>query len=289
MCEVERSRPPARRSRVDPRRLLEADVSHRASSLSATTPLSVELASRRPAPARRRRRRARRAPAARRRRSAATGGAHGDLGADLAQPGLDRARAGARPPPEDAAAEQTSTGLGRRGRAGRAPRAPGPRPRRRAARRSRRRPRRAAASAKTTGASSVRALRRPAEVDRLGQLARRSRPEVRWNGVLERRLRAAAVLAARRGHQRGETDVVAAAPVAGDRPERGEAGVPSVRRDADAVDARAADDGHAPAVLSAGSQHRERVVVDDRARGPATRLGRPVQLVDLGRESRRPP
>ena len=81
-----------------------------------------------------------------------------------------------------------------------------------------------------------------------------------------------AVLAPSGGADRGEPDVVAAAPVAGDVAERGEANVPPVRADTDAVHAGAAGDGDAPAALGARAEHGERVVADPRAVRPATRV-----------------
>src|SRR5207302_7029266 len=86
-------------------------------------------------------------------------------------------------------------------------------------------------------------------VDRLGELLRRADAEVARNEPLEARLRAASVLAPRGGVDGGEADVTAAAPIARDRPERRKASVAAVRRDAHAVDPRAAHDGDAPALL----------------------------------------
>ena len=127
-------------------------------------------------------------------------------------------------------------------------------------------------------------LRDPAVVDRLRQLGRRREPEVRRDGLLERRLLAASVLAAGRGRDRRQADVVAAAPVAGDRAERREARMPAVGRDADAVDPGSADDRDAPALLRSCAQDRERVVVDDRPRRPAPRSDRGVEVLDLRRK-----
>ena len=111
-------------------------------------------------------------------------------------------------------------------------------------------------------------------------------PEVRRHGALERGPRPAAVLAARRRRQRGEPDVVAAAPVAGDRAERGEAHVAAVGADADAVDARAAHDRDAPAALGAGAQDRERVVADAQASAqPRRRPRRAARSSSTGRSS----
>src|SRR6185312_369160 len=93
------------------------------------------------------------------------------------------------------------------------------------------------------------ALRDLPEVERLGELARCLEPEVGGNSVFEARTRSAPVLAAGSSVHRGEAEVLPSAPVAGDLAERRKAGVPSVRRDADAVDAGAAGDGDAPAAL----------------------------------------
>ena len=90
--------------------------------------------------------------------------------------------------------------------------------------------------------------------------------------------------APRRGEQRRGADVVAAAPVAGDRAERRKAKLPAVRGDADAVDPGAADDGDAPPALRARTQQRDRVVPDDDvARDPAL-LESDAQALLLGRE-----
>src|SRR5206468_11014919 len=85
-----------------------------------------------------------------------------------------------------------------------------------------------------------------AEVHRFGDLLRRAEAEVRRHAVLEARLRAAAVLAARCGAERRHADVVPAAPVAGDLAERREAHLPAVRCNRDAVDPGAADEADAP-------------------------------------------
>jgi hypothetical protein len=88
--------------------------------------------------------------------------------------------------------------------------------------------------------------RYPPLVDRLPDVVRPGQPEVPRDSVLEQRARAAPVRAAGGSRQRGEADVVPATPVAGDRAEGRPAGDPPVRRDADPVDARAADDRDAP-------------------------------------------
>src|ERR687888_1238787 len=121
-------------------------------------------------------------------------------------------------------------------------------------------------------------------VDRLRERGRGLEAEVRGHRLLERRLRPAAVLAARgRGHRR-QADVVAAAPVPGDRAERGEAGVPPVRRDADAVDPGPADDGDAPAALGSRAQDCEGVVADARPLRPTAARYRGAELLLLARE-----
>ena len=63
-------------------------------------------------------------------------------------------------------------------------------------------------------------------------------PKCAGTAVLQRRARAAAVLAARRGEHRGAPEVVAAAPVAGDVAQRREARLAAVGTDAGAVDRR---------------------------------------------------
>src|SRR5207247_9844165 len=86
--------------------------------------------------------------------------------------------------------------------------------------------------------------------------------EVRRHRLLQCRPLAAAVLAAGRGGDRLDADVVATAPVARDPAERREASLPSVRGDADAVDARAADDADPPAARGAGAEDGEGIVAD---------------------------
>ena len=56
-------------------------------------------------------------------------------------------------------------------------------------------------------------------MDRLRKLLRSREAEVARDGVLQARLRPAAVLAARGSDDSGEPDVVAASPVAGDSAE----------------------------------------------------------------------
>src|SRR5436190_12328332 len=96
--------------------------------------------------------------------------------------------------------------------------------------------------------------------------------------MLQRRLGTASVLAARRGRQRGEADVVAPAPVACDRTQSWKADDTPCRRHADAVDAGSAGDGDAPAAFGARPQYGERVVLHDKARSPPTRGNGLLQL-----------
>src|SRR5690349_16446794 len=99
-------------------------------------------------------------------------------------------------------------------------------------------------------------------MDVLRQLRGRAQAEVARHRLLEGRARPATILAPRRGPDPGKPDVVTAAPVAGDRTERREARVAAVRRDAEAVDAGAADDRDAPAALRPRAQDGEGVVSD---------------------------
>src|SRR5581483_4265631 len=128
---------------------------------------------------------------------------------------------------------------------------------------------------------------------RARELDRRGDAEVRGHALFEHRLRAAAVLAARRRLDRGETDVRPAAPVAAHRAERGEPHTPSVRRDPDAVDPGPAGDGDPPPSLRARAEHGERVVPDDDAPGKVARLrGGAIRLllvveVDAGEQEHR--
>src|SRR5205807_2472589 len=82
------------------------------------------------------------------------------------------------------------------------------------------------------------------------------------DGLFEGRVLTTSVLAARRCGHPGEADVVAAAPVAGDRAECREAQMPSVRRDTEAVDPGATHDRDSPSSLGPGPQDGERVVPD---------------------------
>ena len=106
-------------------------------------------------------------------------------------------------------------------------------------------------------------------------------PEVRRHELLERRSRPAPVLAARRRPHGCRADVLAAAPVAADVAERGKARLASVGREAEAVDAGAADDGDAPAAVGAGAEHGERVVRDLDAVGPAALLRARLHVAHL--------
>ena len=120
-------------------------------------------------------------------------------------------------------------------------------------------------------------------MDRLGELGRGLDAEMRRHRVLERRPRAAPVLAPGCGADGGEADVVAAAPVTGDRAERREANLAAVAGDADAVDAGTADDCDAPAVRCPGAQDREGVVAHDGACRPAPGRERSGDLLLLAR------
>src|SRR5262245_45323061 len=121
-------------------------------------------------------------------------------------------------------------------------------------------------------------------MDRLGQVMGCREAEVLGYRVLEARLGASPVLASSGRDDTGETDVVASSPVAGDSAERREPRVTAVPRDADAVDARPADDGDAPAVVRPGPQDRERVVLDHGAPRPAPFRRRRRELFLVGPE-----
>ena len=94
----------------------------------------------------------------------------------------------------------------------------------------------------------------------------------------QRRVRAAAVLRAYRVPEHLEAQAVAAAPVARDGAEGQIPRDPAVRRDADGVDARAADHRDAPVRLSpvdqARTQDREGVVDHGGALAPSLGLHR---------------
>src|SRR5581483_8761824 len=128
------------------------------------------------------------------------------------------------------------------------------------------------------------ALRDGAGVDGLGKLERRRDAEVLGDELLEGRLRPAPVLRPGRGPDGGEPDVLSPAPVAGDLAERGEAGLPAVRAEAEAVDPRAAHDRDAPAAVGARPQHGKGVVRDLDALGPPALLRAGLQRLHLGRE-----
>ena len=121
-------------------------------------------------------------------------------------------------------------------------------------------------------------------MDLLSQLERRREPEVRGDRLFQRRSRPASVRTTGGGRECREADVVAAAPVPGDRPQGRETSDTAGRRHADAVDAGATRDGDAPAALGAGPEDGERVVLDDDASRPATVLDRFFQLGLLGRK-----
>src|SRR4051812_25521920 len=118
------------------------------------------------------------------------------------------------------------------------------------------------------------ALFDPAGVDGFGQLARGRETEVGRHHALQGGTWAAAVFATCAGRNGGEAEVVPPTPVAGDRAERGEAGVPTVGRHADAVDSGSARDCDAPAALRPRSQDGERVVADVDPLRPAALLDR---------------
>jgi hypothetical protein len=83
---------------------------------------------------------------------------------------------------------------------------------------------------------------------------------------------------------RAAAAIVAAAPVAGDVPERREPRLAPIGPDAQAVDPRAADDGHAPAAVGPGAQQRQRVVADDDVPRPPALLDALARGDDLARE-----
>src|SRR5262245_3419931 len=88
-------------------------------------------------------------------------------------------------------------------------------------------------------------------------------PERDGDPFLEDRPWPAAVPGSDGRSERGHPDVVGAAPVARDVPERGQGGVPAGRRDPGGVDARAADEPDAPTPVRAGTDGGERVVDND--------------------------
>ena len=142
-----------------------------------------------------------------------------------------------------------------------------------------------AASAKTSGASSIRRRlgTRPAWISspsRRGESSSKNAGTERSRDVFW----PAPILAARSGRERGEADVVPAAPVAGGRTEGREAKLAPVGRDADAVDPGATDDRDTPTTLGAGAQKRQRVVSDDDLISPRPLFQRAPKIVLLGRE-----
>ena len=202
------------------------------------------------------------------------GAARSDRRPDRAQPRLDRAEQPRVARLQEPAAEQHLDGLVASARAARAPRARARRSRRRAGRRSRRPRRRARPRRRRPAPARSRAVRDPPAMDapRPARAASRA-PKCAGTRLLERRPRAAPVLAARR---RGQT---AAKPTSWPPPQSpvispsaGKRAVPPVRRDADAVDAGAADDGDAPAALGARRAARRRCRCRPPSRaGPAAR------------------
>ena len=220
--EVERVHRRRRRAGIDARRLDEADVSHGPSSQA----------------------RARRAR--RRRRSCGLGGGAelvepeqrgaedrrrlGDVQhrarRDLAETGLDRVDEPRVAGLEEPAAEDDVDAVVRRARAGRARRGRARRPRRQAGRgstrrRDRPRPRRGRrAPARRGGVSAIRP-KWIASASSLGEASPKCAGTARSSVVM----RAAAVLAAGGCRDGRDAEVLPAAPVAGDRPERGEARV----------------------------------------------------------------
>ena len=164
-------------------------------------------------------------------------------------------------------------------------------PRRPAGRRSRPRPRRAPPPRRrrAPARSSRRCAIRPAWISSASSLGE-SKPK--WAGHSALQASSAArgrPRCARPPTRRLEADVVTAAPVARDRAERGEAHLPTVGRDPDAVDPGAAHDGDAPAALGAGAQDA-RTCRCRRRRAPAQPRAhdRCAQLAAPPRGSRRP-
>src|SRR5262249_15303521 len=110
-----------------------------------------------------------------------------------------------------------------------------------------------------------------ARVERTGEGDGVGRTEMGRNEPLEHRVRATAVRSPRGGGAGGEPEGARAIHhVAAHRAERGKARLAPVRRDTDAVHARATSDGDAPPTLRTGAQDRIRVVPDyDLGRPPA--------------------
>ena len=125
------------------------------------------------------------------------------------------------------------------------------------------------AASKTTGESRSKPRRGdPPVLDRHRHVDRSTEPEVRRDERLQDRPRTAAVAGPDRGAQGGHPEVAAAAPVARDVAQGGEACRPPVWGDARGVDPGPADDADAPAPFRAGPNGCERVVEDERV--PAT-------------------
>src|SRR5205807_1248943 len=108
--------------------------------------------------------------------------------------------------------------------------------------------------------------------------------EVQGDRSRQGRLGSAAVLRADRSAERGKAEIAAPAPVAGDRPERREAGAAPVRGEPDRVDSGATDDGYPEAAVAAGAQHGEGVVADLQPVGPVAPLQAVAQLALLALE-----
>jgi hypothetical protein len=123
-------------------------------------------------------------------------------------------------------------------------------------------------------------------VDADGDVADRRQAEVRGRGRAQRGIRAAPVLGAHRPPHDLLAEVPAAAPVAGEPPEREEPGGPPVRGQARAVDSGAAGNRYAPGRLAwgrgePGAQHGERVVGHGRGQRPAPAPQRRRELLLL--------
>jgi hypothetical protein len=123
-----------------------------------------------------------------------------------------------------------------------------------------------------------------AQVDADGDVADRRQAEVRGRGRAQQGVRAASVLGAHRPPHDLLAEVPAAAPVAGEPPEREEPGGPPVRGQTRAVDAGAAGNRYAPGRLAwgrgePGAQHGERVVGHGRGQRPAPMPQRRLELL----------
>jgi hypothetical protein len=104
-----------------------------------------------------------------------------------------------------------------------------------------------------------------------GHVAHRGQAEARGHRGAERRGRPAAVPAAHGVPHHRVAEPEAAAPVTGQRAVGQVPGRRAVRRHRHAVDPGAAGDRHAPGLLGAAAEHRERVVQRDRGARPAGR------------------